>query len=56
MPVVIGCRGAGKGEVTGQIREGLDDDKTRTAVAQEMLRTVLYECEPTMRKAMPRLT
>lgn len=34
----------------------LDDDKTRTAVAQEMLRTVLYEREPTMRKAMLRLT
>ena len=45
----------GRGEVTAQIREGLDDDKTRTAVAQEMLRTVLYERAPTMRKAMSRL-
>ena len=48
--------GAGRGEVTGQLRKALNEDKTRTEVAQEMLQTVLYEREPTMRKAMSRLT
>ena len=42
--------------LTGQIRKALNEDKTRTEVAQEMLQTVLYEREPTMRKAMSRLT
>ena len=36
-------------KVQGQIRKVLNDD---TAVAQEMLRTVLYESETMMLKAM----
>lgn len=39
-------------KVKGQIREVLNDDKTVTAVAQKMLRTVLYESETMIRKAM----
>ena len=50
--IVIGCMGEGIEKVKGQIREVLNDDKTVTAVAQKMLRTVLYESETMIRKAM----
>ena len=52
MPIVIGCMIGGMKKVKGQIKKVLTDDKIVTAVAQEMLRTILCrESEIMMRKA-----
>ena len=41
VPIVIGCMIGGMKKVKGQIKKVLTDDKIVTAVAQEMLRTIL---------------
>ena len=48
VPTVIGCMGGGMKKVKGQIRKVFSDDKTVTAVFQEMLQTVLFESETRM--------
>ena len=51
VPIVIGCMGGGMKKVKGQIWKALTDGKTVTAVAQEIMRTVLCEIETMLRKA-----
>ena len=52
VPIVIVCMEEGIKKVKGQKRKVLNDDKTVTAVAQEILRAVLNESETIMHKAM----
>ena len=52
VPIVIGCLGRGRKKVEGETRKVLNDNKTITAEAQEMLRTVLCEIGTMMRKEL----
>ena len=52
IPIVIGCLGGGMRRATSQVGKIIMDVKRTKQVANEMLRTVLYESESTIRKVL----